>query len=65
MEQSTFLISDYISQNQQSNIDDLRENLFSKGILSKDYQDENLYYYIIDMKTKIKMKWKENVDQLF
>ena len=42
MEQSTFLISDYISQNQQSNIDDLRENLFKKGILSKDYEDENL-----------------------
>ena len=41
MEQSAFLISDYISQN-QSNIDDLRENLFTKGILSKDYQDENL-----------------------
>ena len=42
MEQSSFLISDYISQNKQSDINDLRESLFSKGILSKDYEDENL-----------------------
>jgi hypothetical protein len=65
MEQSTFLISDYISQNQQSNIDDLRENLFKKGILSKDYEDENLVLLYNRYENKKKMIWKENVDLLF
>ena len=42
MEHSNFLISNYISQNKNIEIDKLLNNLYKKNILSKDYPDENL-----------------------
>ena len=41
METNSFLINEYINKN-ASNIDLFKKNLYSKGILSKDYPDENL-----------------------
>ena len=43
MENPSFLISDYLSKNNNNNnIELLRSNLYSKRILSKDYPEENL-----------------------
>ena len=41
METNSFLINEYINNN-LTNIDLFKKKLYSKGILSKDYPDENL-----------------------
>ena len=40
--ESHFLVSDYISKNSSNNVEELRKNLYTQGILSKDYPEEGL-----------------------
>ena len=42
MESSKFLITNYINKSNSDNIEQLRNNLFKLGILSKDFPDDNM-----------------------
>ena len=42
MNTSTFLISDYINNQSNINLDDFCNKIYSRGVLSKDYPDDNL-----------------------
>ena len=42
MENQTLLLSNYINNSDNTNIDQLKQNLFKLGILTKDYHEDNM-----------------------